>query len=185
MPRSTAAMPKGGEVVPQRTTTARCSPASTAQSPAVALPPQGVGAPLLGRRCRLALLPGGCFIHPSRAARTVSASGPRLFPGCLERHSSRSCAARFQPAFALQPQSCDALPAPKPRFQSKLRRDPSRVNLDSTSKLYRAVPSPGQAFPGTAGREKNARNETNRIEPAAPRAGPAGGLPRPRLCCGV
>ena len=136
----------------------------------------------------LALLPGRLFHPPFRAPRIVSAPSPRLFPRCFARHSIRSCAARFQPAFAIQPPSCGALPAPKPRFESKLRRELPRFDRDSTSKLHRAFPGPGQAFSGTAGRGKNAQNGTKRIEwlpaPHAERVGvglqgPRARVPRP------
>ena len=103
----------------------------------------------------------------------------RLFRGCLARHSSHTCAARFQPAFASQPPSCAPLPAPKSRFESKLRPAPSPVNLHSTSKLHRAIPGPGHALPGTGGPGKKSeeRNQTNRIAArAGPQRGWCGGL---------
>ena len=78
----------------------------------------------------------------------------RLFRGCLARHSSRSCAARLKPAFAPQPPSCAALYPRNPRFKSKLHPIPSPFNLDSTSKLHRAFPGPGEPPPGTEGAGK-------------------------------
>ena len=137
-----------------------------------ARPAQAEGAGPAQPRCGCRACPAAwrLFHPPSPAARIVPVPGPRLFPGCFARHSFRSCAARLEPAFALQPPSCAALLPPPPRFESKLRQAPLRFNSDSTSKLHRAFSDPGETFPGTgpAGKKRAERNETNRMVPPLP-----------------
>ena len=148
MPRSTAVMPKGGEVVPQRTTTARCSPPSTAQSPAVALPPQGVGAPLLGRRCRLALLPGGCFIRPFQRPRPYLRRALGCFPVVWSGIRVVAAPRGSNPPSRFNPQAALRVPAAKTAVRIQAAPIPVCDSAaDSTSKLHRAFLGPGDAHP--------------------------------------
>ena len=106
----------------------------------------------------LALLPGSCFIHPLRAARIVSVSGPRLFPGCFARHSFRSCAARLKPAFALQPPSCAALLPPATAVQIQAEPVPVALQPPFNRKAAPSLPGPRRLAPRHGGSRKKTRS---------------------------
>ena len=160
--RGWAGGPTQGRTVGRRNIPSTHFATSTAQSPAVALPPQDEGA---GR----ALLPGGCFIHPlrgafslsggcsevvSRGIRFVAASrgsnprsrfNPQAAPRCsaLNRGSNPSCAQPRRHSTSTQPQSCTE-PSRAPESRPQARRSREKNAQHNSIQIKRSLPKRGR-----------------------------------------
>ena len=89
----------------------------------------------------------------------------RLFPGCFARHSIRSCAARFQPAFATQPPSCAAFWPPRTTVPIQAAPSPAAMQPRVNLKAAPSIPGPWRAVPrhGRPGKKREERHESNPI----------------------